>query len=98
MNRECSTPAIASRLTIRLSHRSTMGPALETFRRVRALSRAELASWLSVDEAGLDRMAELPRPDPDEADFPIQCRAIARTTSGDAFAVRTMLRWLRSNF
>ena len=86
-----------SRLFIRSSRQSTMGHALESFRRDRSLSRADLASWLSVDEDILDRMAEMRRPEPDEADFHIQCRAIARSMSGDAFALRTMLRWLRTH-
>ncbi len=82
---------------MRVSRQSTMDQALETFRRARNLSRADLASWLSVDEEILERMAEMRRPEPDEADFHMQCRTIARHTSSDAFALRTMLRWLRSH-
>jgi hypothetical protein len=87
----------APRFTIRLSHQSTMGQALETFRRARNLSQADLAAWLSVDEENLEKMTELRRPEPNESDFHLQCRAIARSTGGDAFALRTLLRWLRTH-
>jgi hypothetical protein len=74
-----------------------MRPALELFREERNLSRADLALWLSTDEENLEKMADLRRPEPDESDFHLQCAAIARRTGSDAFAVRMLLRWLRSH-
>jgi DNA-binding transcriptional regulator YiaG len=94
---KCDTPAITTspRLAFRLSHQSTMGQALDTFRRARNLSQADLAAWLSIDEENLEKIAEMRRPEPNESDFHLQCEAIAGSMSGDAFALRTLLRWLR---
>ena len=101
MNRECvkcesATPTSGSSPAGMFGNAATMGHALETFQKARNLSSADLASWLSTDEESLEEMAEIRRPEPDESDFHMRCHAIARSTGSDAFAVRTLLRWLRA--
>ncbi|MGH2388411.1 MAG: hypothetical protein ACRDIE_09430, partial [Chloroflexota bacterium] len=75
---------------------ATMGYALDLFRRTRNLSDSELASWLSIHPENLAEMAEMRRPEPDQSDFNLRCAEIARSTGSDAFALRTLLRWLRT--
>jgi hypothetical protein len=75
---------------------ATLGYALELFGRTRDLSTADLASWLSTRPESLAEMADLRRPEPDESDFHLRCAEIARNTGCDAFALRTLLRWLRT--
>ena len=77
-------------------HGTTLAYALERFRETRNLSAADLAVWLSTTEANLAGMAHIRRPEPDEADFHLRCAEIARKTESDAFALRTLLRWLRA--
>ncbi len=71
-----------------------LGPDLEVFRRSQGFTTAELARWLDMDSAGLAELAAAARPDPLSLSFHNQCALVARTHACDAFALRTLLRWV----
>ncbi len=73
----------------------TIGFALEVFQRSRCLSQAELADWLHVAPESLPTLASLRLPEPDAADFILRCSHAAHLTGCDAYALRTLLRWVR---
>ena len=70
---------------------------MEAFQRHRDLTPAGLATWLSMDPEALPALAAVRRPEPDDADFNLRCAEIAENAACDAFALRILLRWLRSS-
>ena len=96
MNRYSATQPPGSGPTTNSRSVATLGYALDLFRRTRNLSDADLAAWLSTRPESLAEMADMRRPEPDESDFNLRCAEIAQSTGSDAFALRTLLRWLRT--
>lgn len=80
---------------IRVRWRSgTLARDLEAFRASQGFSHEDLATWLGLDITLLPLLAEAERPDPSDGWFHQQCAVLAQRTGCDAFALRTMLRWL----
>ena len=72
----------------------SLGSDLDAFQCCQGFGTAELAQWLGVDPASLADLASAVRPDPSSLSFHSDCAMIARLYACDAFALRTLLRWV----